>query len=368
MRILLLGGTGAIGSHLANVLADMGHTAVVTSRKAYEPRGLIEYRQGNAKNINFLMSVLRESWDTIVDFMNYTLDEFTERAGMLLNFTSQYIFLSSARVYAESKNGLTEEASRLLDSSKDKDFLATEEYSLTKARQENILRSAHKKNWVIIRPYITYSESRLQLGTFEKESWLYRALKGRTIVFSKDINSRLTTLTYGLDVAKGIASIIGKPDSLGEVYNIANESAVKWSEILDIYLDVLEKKLGYRPKVILQDLEPFLKWNEGKYQIIYDRLYDRKFDCTKINKFINTEEFIQVGDGLRKCLNEFLSEPKFNKIDWKSEAIKDRIAKERTPLKEIDGKKQKIKYMVYRYLSHKENFVHMIYRRLKYKK
>jgi len=264
MRILLIGGTGAIGSHLANVLAEMGHNVVVTSRKPHESNGLIEYRKGNAKNTDFLISVLRENWDSIVDFMNYTTFEFSQRVGLLLNFTTQYIFLSSARVYNESKEAITEEAFRLLDSSTDDAFLSTDAYSLSKARQEDMLRSAHKKNWVIIRPYITYSESRLQLGTFEKEHWLYRALKGRTIVFSKDINNRLTTLTYGLDVAKGIASLVGNPDSFGEVYNITCDYAVKWSEILNIYLDTLEEKLGYRPKVIYQDMKTFLKWNEGK--------------------------------------------------------------------------------------------------------
>ena len=40
-----------------------------------------------------------------------------------------------------------------------------------------------------------------QLGVLEKELWLYRALNGRTIVFSKDIAEKSTTLTYGYDVA-----------------------------------------------------------------------------------------------------------------------------------------------------------------------
>lgn len=355
MRILLLGGTGAIGSHLSDVLADIGHKVVVTTRKCYVSVGLIEYRQGNAKNTDFLKSVLREHWDAIVDFMNYTTEEFAERVDLLLGATSQYIFLSSARVFDESSEPITEDSDRLLDKSADEQFLSTDEYSLSKARQENILRFSQKKNWVIIRPYITYSENRLQLGTFEKENWLYRALKGRTIVFSKDISDHYTSLTYGLDVAKAIGSLIGNPITLGEVYNISNEHSVKWSEILDIYLMVLKEKLGYRPKVILQELEDFLEWNIGKYQIIYDRLYDRKFNCTKISNFINTEDFINVQEGLRKCLNEFLTDPKFGKIDWKTEAIKDRITKERTPLYEINGLKQKLKYLIFRYIKHKIN-------------
>lgn len=54
-------------------------------------------------------------------------------------------------------------------------ILSIDEYAITKAHQENLLINSKNKNWTIIRPYITYSEQRLQLGTFEKEDWLYRA-------------------------------------------------------------------------------------------------------------------------------------------------------------------------------------------------
>jgi len=350
MKILLLGGTGVMGSHLINLLSDRGDKVVVTSRSHRPSKELVEFRQGNAKDIDFLRDILREQWDAIVDFMIYTEAEFEKRIELLLESTSHYVFLSTARVYNKSQEAITEESARLLDSSSDQDFLATREYSLSKALQEDILRSSNKTNWTIVRPYITYGEKRLQLGNLEKEDWLYRALQGRSIIFSKDINNRLTTLTYGLDVATGIASIINNTNAFGETYHITNEYAHKWSEILDIYLDVLEKKLGNRPKVIYQNLSDYLLWNKGKYQILYDRLFDRKFDNTKINRFINTKDFIQVEDGLKKCIETFLDNPSFFDINWKNEAIKDRYARETTPLKEIGGFKQKIKYLVFRYL------------------
>lgn len=353
MRVLLLGGTGPMGSHLKTVLSCRGDSVVVTSRNYYESKDLIEYRQGNAKDLDFLRDVLKDNWDAIVDFMLYSEKEFQERIDLLLSSTSQYIFLSSARVYNDSREPITEETVRLLDTSDDEMFLSQNEYSLYKARQEDVLRLSHKKNWTIIRPYITYSEKRLQLGTLEKEGWLYRALKGRTILFSKDINKHFTTLTYGFDVASGIASIINNSSSLGETYHITNQYACKWSEILDVYLGVLENALGYRPKVIFQDFPEFSTWNSGKYQIIYDRLFDRKFNNTKINNYINTEDFIDFKTGLQNCLTSFIASPEFKSVNWKREAIKDRYTKERTPLKEIDGVKLKMIYIYYRYIARK---------------
>ncbi len=237
----------------------------------------------------------------------------------------------------------------MLDVSQDKEFLLTEEYSLTKARQEDILKNSCQNNWTIIRPYITYSENRLQLGVLEKEEWLYRALHGRTIVFSNEINSKITTMTYGLDVSKGIMSIIGNSKAFGDIFHITTIFSNTWNDILTIYLEVLEKHLGYKPKVTLQNFDRFYKYHTEKYQILYDRFYNRQFDNSKIAQYINTNHFVRIEEGLKSCLEAFLKNPKFNNINWKIEALKDRQTNEHTSLKEIQGIKNKIKYLIVRH-------------------
>lgn len=349
MKVLVLGGTGAMGTHLIQLLSNNGIDTVVTSRMDRDSIGRIRYLKGNANDMEFLKKTLEEKWDAIVDFMVYSTPTFKERINLLLGATSQYVFLSSARVYADSDQPITETSTRLLDVSKDKEFLSTDEYSLTKARQEDLLKDSGHKNWTIIRPYITYSENRLQLGVLEKEEWLYRALQGRTIVFSNDINSRKTTLTYGLDVSYGINSIIGIAAALGETFHITKKDSNTWDDILTIYLEILEKHLGYKPKVLFQDLEHFLEIKPSKYQIIYDRLFNRSFDSSKINQYLDIDRFVTVDIGVKNCLEKFLRNPTFNDIDWKSEAKKDRILGEYTSLNEIQTVRQKIKYLAFRY-------------------
>jgi nucleoside-diphosphate-sugar epimerase len=347
MKVLVLGGTGAIGMHLVHLLSNNGVETIVTSRKQKSAEENINYVQGNAHDIKFLQTILLEPLDAIVDFMSYSTQSFKERISFLLDATSQYVFLSSSRVYADSE---VQNSPRLLDVSQDIEFLSTDEYSLAKARQENILSTSKRKNWTIIRPYITYSENRLQLGTLEKEAWLYRALQGRTIVFSSDINSKFTTLTYGLDVSKGIMAVIGNSKALGDTFHITINHSITWSDILGIYLSVLEKSLGQKPKVLLQDLHTFFKCTSGKYQIYYDRLFNREFNNSKISQYLNVDNFTKADVGLLKCLEGFLVNPRFNRINWKLEALRDRQARERTPLMEIQGIKQKVKYLFFRYL------------------
>lgn len=162
-----------------------------------------------------------------------------------------------------------------------------------------------KKNWTIIRPYITFSENRLQLGVLEKEEWLYRALKGRTIVFSKDIASKLTTLTYGYDVAKGIVAILRKEEALEQTFQITVKESHKWGKIVQTYLSTLEKHLGYKPRCKLLALNSFLEVRPFVYQIKYDRLYNREFDNAAISKFIPIDEFRPTINGVIECLNDF---------------------------------------------------------------
>ena len=344
MKVLVLGGTGAIGVHLVQLLSSHGVEIFVTSRTGNRSEGKIHYILGNAQDNGFLQRILRKcKWDAIIDCLVYSTPVFKERVDILLGATAQYVFLSSSRVYADSNQPITETSPRLLDVSQDKEFLSTDEYSLAKARQEDILRNSRCENWTIIRPYITYSEKRLQLGVFEKEEWLYRALHGRTIVFSSDISGRTTTLTHGFDVAKGIMAVIGNPKALRETFHLTTEVSVRWKNVFDIYLAVLEKHLGSKVKVLLDDLEDFQKCKPARQQIVYDRLYNRRFNNSKIAQYVDMSDFMKPEQGLAMCLEGFLKSPRFSPIDWKQEALKDRRAGERTPLREINGSRQKFK-------------------------
>jgi len=351
MKVLILGGTGAMGVHLVQHLSSIGVDTTVTSRRARCSEKNVRYIGGNAHRLGFLQTIFHERWDAIVDFMVYTTAEFEERVGLLLKATSQYIFLSSGRVYAESESPITEASPRLLDVCQDKEFLETDEYALAKARQENILVNSGRMNWTIIRPYITYSENRLQLGGLELDDWLYRALQGRTIVCSGEISSKFTTMTYGLDVAKGIIAIIGEQNALGESFGITSGRPVKWNDVLTIYLNALEKHLGERPPVLFVDRETYDQCNPAQYKITYDRLFDRTFDNTKISKYIDVDDFVQIEDGLTCCLERFLKNPAFKGRDWRKEARKDRWAKERASMEEISGPRQKARYLKFRYFK-----------------
>ena len=338
-----------MGEHLVQLLRNTDNVITVTSRKERDNLDNIRYARGNAHEMRFLNELLRERYDVIVDFMSYGTEEFESKYMTFLNSCKQYVFLSSSRAYADSKTPITEESDLLANTCKDVEYVSTDEYALAKGREENLLRSSGKTNWTIIRPYITYSEIRLQLGVLEKEEWLYRALHGRTIVFSEDIAKRYTTLTYGHDVANGFIGIINNPKAMGQAYHITVSQPIKWSEVLQIYLEELENILGKRPKVLMTPKSINLQ-SGRRWQVLYDRHYDRLFDNKKISEIINTSEFLLPQEGLRRCIRAFCKNPVFRGIDWRMQAKYDRLTGNHACWTEFKRIKPLAKYIIYRYL------------------
>lgn len=349
MNVLVLGGTGAMGVSLVELLSENNHVWV-TSRQKRENKGHVSFIQGNAHDIRFLRYVgTMKKWDAIIDFMNRNVNESQIAFPLLLSHTTQYVFISSARVYAETKGLITETTPRLLDISLDVDFLKTNEYSLAKAREEDILMNGEEKNYTIIRPSITFNNHRLQLGALEKEGWLYRAIQGRSIVFSEDMKDKLTTVTWGYDVASGIAAIVGQSKALGEVFNITNNRSFTWQQILDVYIHTLEKLLHREIHVVWTEESTCFQQKDQFYRLVYCRLFNRTFNNTKINQYVDTSLFHDPLERLSYCLEQFMENPHFKTINWSLEGINDRVANERTPFKEIPNIKMKLLYLANRY-------------------
>ena len=349
MNILVLGGTGAMGRPLVQSLSQ-NNQVYVTSRSVKKSQGNIIFLQGNATEYDFLKKVLTMfMWDAVVDFMVHSEEGLKNSLSLFLDNCKQYVFISSARVYAQSDDSIKETTPRLLDTINDQEYLRTNEYALAKAREENLLLNSGRMNYTIIRPSITYNTYRLQLGVLEKENWLYRALHGRSIVFSDDINNKLTTMTLGDDVSKSIASIIGQEKAYGEIFHITYPESLLWREVLNIYLNVLEDHLGHKVPILMTKKSTNLKFKWRIYQVIYCRYFNRTFDNSKIAQFTDISQFTPPLKGLEQCLKDFLKKPFFLPISWDLEALNDREAKEFTPLGEIPTIGSRITYLCYRY-------------------
>ena len=119
--------------------------------------------------------------------------------------------------------------------------------------------------------------------------------------------------------------------------------------MLELYQRVFQDVTGKPMMVkIVESSEEMGEAIRKQYQIKYDRLFNRRFDNTKFIQATGEENFISPKDGLEKCLREYLAEPRFRRIP--NPAVMDKMAKEKTKMSMLPGKKAKIKYFAVRYL------------------
>jgi hypothetical protein len=155
-------------------------------------------------------------------------------------------------------------------------------------------------------------------------------------------------MTWGDNVSTAIISIIGRDEAKGQAFHITYNKSLLWRDVLNVYVDVL-KRHGYSPKVVLSKKSTNFIFPWAKYQLIYCRYFNRTFDSTKISQFVDVNAFKSPNDGLAECLENFLKNPKFLDINWELEAENDKVAHERTPLKEIPSALLKVVYLSHRY-------------------
>ena len=341
-----------MGVPLFNLLAEKGYDVTVTSRSNHKKEG-VTFIKGNALDINFIFQLMKEYYDVVVDFMVRTEEGTKAVMDIILPFCGQYLFLSSSRVFApvainEGKR-ITEESPRLLDVCMDDTYKKSHEYAIEKAREENLFFNSEYKNWTIVRPTLTYNTHRLQFAYGEKEDWLFRVLNGQSIVFPEDMKNVKTSMVFGDDVAKAIFKLIGNSKALGTTVNVVSEEFVTWEEVLNIYKEFIEQKIGIKIKVVyIKRFSELTKSLGNYYQVKYARAVDRAFSNQKLNQLIGPTEFTSIKEGLTQCMNVFLTDRNFRQIDWRKQAYYDKICHEKTPLQFIPFRKDAITYFCYR--------------------
>ena len=357
-KILLLGGTGAMGVYLAPELIKMGYNVFITSRSAMKSdNNKLIYIQGNAHEDTFLKRTLSDNFDVIVDFMTYSTDEFLHRYDLLLKNTKHYVFLSSTRVFANSNQPVTEKSPRILEVSDDSEYLATDDYNLAKARQENILRESQYKNWTIVRPGLIYSKMRLPLGTLEADTIIFRAHCKCPVILPEVMFQKHNSMTWGGDVAKMFGGLVLNPKSFCEDFNVVSHKRSTWEEISQYY----KKLIGLT--VIPVKIDTYINITGCNYQILKARMNDRVFDNSKILKAtgMKEESISSIYSGLEKELQNINDLLKTIRINYVLNAKIDRFTNSRIFFEKASIKEKLIYYCsytgMYEYLKYIKRFI-----------
>ncbi len=301
-KVLLIAGGGTLGTYTAKELLNKGCAVDVICLEDYTSNNpKLCYHKAKA-DLNYLTEFLKDKYyDGIVNFIHYYFPEMYKPVHKLLTSkTDQLIFLSSYRVYAESKQPLTEEAPFLADVVEDEEFLKSEDYAVPKAICEKFLREeSGTENWTVVRPVISFSDKRFDLVTVSGHEIIDAARSGKTVILPEAAKNLTAGLDWAGNSGKLIANLLFKKECLGEAYTVSSGQNLTWGEVADIYTRLTGVNFRWA------DTEEYVSTGHGGNGLFYDRLYDRAVDNTKILKAtgFKKEDFTSIEDGIKIELN-----------------------------------------------------------------
>lgn len=315
-KVLVLGGTGAMGSYLVENLVERGYEVdAVTLDKAESTKPNLRYIRTNIMDPFNAQKIISQGYDGIVDFMMYHTHEFLDRVQLLLGHTDHYIFLSSYRVFDDSEIPTKETSPKLLNTAKDARFLASDDYTLFKAREENIIRTRNYSNYTIVRPAITYSRKRAQLVTLERDQILAAIQSGSSIPLPEAAKQVQGTMTWAGDVAEMLARLLFNDAAKCNDFNITTSEHHTWDEIAGYYHEIFGLNYHYTSE------EEYIRFrcagddslhDSIEWQLRYDRLLNRIMDNQKILSFtgMKQSDLTSLYDGLERERNAILGKEK----------------------------------------------------------
>ncbi len=301
-KVLLIAGGGTLGTYTAKELLNKGCAVDVICLGDYTSNNpKLCYHKAKA-DLNYLTEFLKDKYyDGIVNFIHYYVPEMYKPVHKLLTSkTDQLIFLSSYRVYAESKQPLTEESPFLADVVEDEEFLKSEDYAVPKAICEKFLREeSGTENWTVVRPVISFSDKRFDLVTVSGHEIIDAARSGKTVILPEAAKNLTAGLDWAGNSGKLIANLLFKKECLGEAYTVSSGQNLTWGEVADIYTRLTGVNFRWA------DTEEYVSTGHGGNGLFYDRLYDRAVDNTKILKAtgLKKDDFTSVEEGIKIELN-----------------------------------------------------------------
>ncbi len=304
MKLLLIGGTGTIGSFVTRELVRPDVRVTVLARGVSRNdllRGLwVEFVRGDRGDTTLLRKLSEGSYDCVVDLACYGPDHAENAISAFGGRVKQYLFVSTVDVYTKPARvyPITEEMER--------NPRSTSPYAWKKARCEEIFLVAHVRGEftvTIVRPAHTYGEGVTPLlQVLGGTDHLDRLPKGKPIILHGDGNS-LWSSCYAKDVAEAIANAVLNTNAYGQAYTLASKEVMTWKELYKVVAEEMHAPspfLVHVPVGVLTRAFPKENlWCRENFQ------YSNLFCVAKAERDLGFRSSIDYRLGVKRCLSWF---------------------------------------------------------------
>lgn len=256
MKILITGGAGFVGSHLADKLIGQGHDITVIDDLSTGQYSNVAHLEGTDRfrliidtvlNEKLMEELVRETDHVyhmasavgvklIMDHPVKTIETIFRGTDVVLGFCSRYrkrvLIPSTSEVYGKSATVPFREEDDLLTGSTDKHRWA---YACAKTLDE-FLALAHYKETrlpvVVVRLFNTVGPRQTGQYGMVVPRFIEAALKNETIEVHGD-GTQSRCFGHVLDVVEGLTSLLDNKECFGQVINLGNDEEVTIKELAD---------------------------------------------------------------------------------------------------------------------------------------
>lgn len=261
MKILITGGAGFVGSHLADRLIKDGHSITVIDDLSTGRYSNIEHLEGNENfrliidsvlNQPLMEDLIRET-DRVYHMASAvgvrlimeqpvkTIETIFHGTDVILKFCSRYrkrvLIPSTSEVYGKGASVPFREEDDLLTGSTDKHRWA---YACAKTLDE-FLALAHWKESrlpvVVVRLFNTVGPRQTGQYGMVVPRFVLAALKNEPITIHGD-GSQSRCFGHVYDVVEGLAKILDQPECFGQVVNLGNDKEVTIKQLAETAIEM----------------------------------------------------------------------------------------------------------------------------------
>jgi nucleoside-diphosphate-sugar epimerase len=323
-NILLIGGTGILSTDIMLHSIDKGYHVYILNR-GYNCKIIpdkVNHIKANIRDIEIVQKSIKDIFfDVVVDFLSYLPSDLNKTLSVFQKHCHQFIFISSACVYRRAKeDGIIHENSPLVNHNWD--------YSVNKYNCEKLLIeycNATNLKYTIIRPYITYGNTRIPYGIMPDVGFhwtLIARILSNKPVFVWDDGDVICTLTHTSDFAKGVVGLFNNPKAYDEVFHIVGDERITWKNLIHLTGKILNKEV----KIVSVPSSFIIKeMPEIKGMLLGDRCLDAKFDNSKIKSITDFTSTVSIEKGIRNTIEYYKKNNYIKGIDYVWDAKVDRL-------------------------------------------
>ena len=297
MKVLIIGGTGLIGTSLTRQLLERGDDVTLYNRGKTEVRVPPGARTIHGDRTDFAAFEAQlqsgERYDCVIDMICFLPEEAESVVRAVRGRTEHLVVCSTVDVF--------ERPARVFPIPDDHPLGGVSQYGKDKAACERILLAAHARGEVpitILRPAQTYGEGRDFIHVFGRGGGAWKRLRhGKPVIVHGD-GSSLWVACHIDDVARAFVGAARNERAHGQAYNVAGEEVMTWDQytqraaegldappprIVHIPTDVLARVVPKRAKIVVENFR-----------------FHNVFDMTRARRDLGFRYTIPFTEGVRR--------------------------------------------------------------------